>query len=242
MPQPLWDFRENVVTAWAILRQVVLATESHETDLKAVREAFGLGTGFADPELKEFNLADATMPVSATRYLELVAPIAPEGPVHSWLTKAGPRGGFTLSVQHPDPDGVRARCAELGVRVPIDAVAFGHTVLQLHPKDVGLVLEIDGIDDPDTWFWDDIDPGPEARAGIDEIVGVEMTAEDPVAMATLWTKIMDLPEQVDTTSVDLGGTTVRFVAGTPSAHWNILVRRSGAADDPSLPGITFTLV
>lgn len=230
------------MTAWAILRQVVLATTTHESDLATVRESFGLGAGFDDPELKKLNLADATMPVSAGRYLEFVAPISPEGPVHAWLSKSGPRGGFTLSVQHPDTDGVRARCAELGVRVPIDTVAFGHPVLQLHPKDVGLVLEIDGIDDPDVWFWDDIDPGPEEDATVEAIVGVEITVEDPVAMATRWRTIMDLPEQADPSTLDLGGCTVRFVAGMASADWNILVRRRGEAKDPSLPGITFTLV
>ncbi|MBN9619352.1 MAG: hypothetical protein J0H43_06420 [Actinobacteria bacterium] len=227
---------------WAVLRQVVVATTSHQSDLRAVRAAFGLGEGFADPELKRLNLADATMPVSAGRYLEFIAPIEDTGPVASWLAKVGPRGGFTLSVQHPDPDGVRARCAEQGVRVPIDDVAFGRTVLQLHPKDVGLVLEIDGIPERDVWFWDDIDPGPEPGARVDEILGVEIAVADPAAMAARWTAIMNLPEPVEATTLDLGGPTVRFVPGGPSADWTILLRRSGEAVDPALPGISFRLV
>ncbi len=230
---------------WAILRQVVIATGSHESDVAAVRAAFGLGAGFDDPELKTLNLADATMPVSTSRYLEFVAPIEDSGPVASWLGKVGGRGGYTLSVQHPDPDGVRSRCAELGVRVPIDEVAFGHTILQLHPKDVGLVLEIDGIANPDEWFWDDIDPGPEPGAQVDEILGVEMAVADPVGMAALWVKIMDLPAPAEPTVLDLGGATVRFVSGGPSPDWTVLLRRSSGSDsagDPALPGITFRLV
>ena len=227
---------------WAYLRQVVVATNSHDADVHAVRTAFGLGQGFDDPELKNLNLADATMPVSATRYLEFVAPITGDGPVASWLAKVGPRGGLTLSVQHPDPDAVRARCAGLGVRVPIDEIAFGRQVLQLHPKDVGLVLEIDGISDRDVWFWDDIDPGPEPDARIDEIIGVEIAVADPQAMAALWVKILGIPEPSEPTVLDLGAT-VRFVAGGPSPDWTILVRSAnGDAGDPGLPGITFRLV
>ncbi|TWE07890.1 VOC family protein [Rudaeicoccus suwonensis] len=229
------------MTAWAVLRQVVLATGTINDDVAVVRQAFGFGAGFADPELRKLNLADATMPVSSTRYLEFVAPIEATGPVHAWLAKTGPRGGFTLSVQHPDPDGVRARCAEAGVRVPIDDVAFGRTVLQLHPRDVGLLLEVDGIPEPDVWFWDDVDPGPEPGAGVDEIVGVDITVDDPESMTALWARILDV-EPSDSTAFDLGGSTVRFVAGAPSADWNIQLRSSGGSDLPDLPGITFTLV
>ncbi|MGN6609713.1 MAG: hypothetical protein ACTHMS_22215 [Jatrophihabitans sp.] len=226
---------------WAYLRQVVVATTSHDADLRTVRAALGLGAGFDDPELKKMNLADATMPVSATRYLEFVAPIVDEGPVASWLAKTGPRGGYTLSVQHPDPDAVRARCHEAGVRVPIDELAFGRQVLQLHPKDVGLVLEIDGIPERDVWFWDDIDPGPEPNARVDEIVGVEIAVADPEAMAALWVRILGIPEPTHPTVLDLGAT-VRFVPGGPSPDWTILLRSRGDAVDPALPGITFRFV
>ena len=127
-------------SGWAKLRQVVVATTEHDADIAALRKAFGLGEGFADPGLKEISLVDATLPVSAERYLELVGPTDEQSPVGRWLAKIGGRGGFVLSVQHPDPDGVRSRATELGVRVPIDELAFGRTVLQLQPKDVGLVL------------------------------------------------------------------------------------------------------
>ena len=230
-------------TSWAKLRQVVIATTDHDADTEAVRKAFGLGQGFADPELDKISLVDATMPVSAQRYLEVVGATDGVGPVGKWLAKVGGRGGFVLSVQHPDPDGVRSRAAQLGVRVPIDELAFGKTVLQLHPKDVGLVLEIDGIADPDEWFWDDINPGPEADAGVDEIIGVEIPVADPVAMNTLWHQLMDLGEPVLPDQVDLGGAYVKFVDGGPSADWTVVLRTSSAdAVDPGLAGISFRLV
>ncbi|HVQ94075.1 MAG TPA: hypothetical protein VMU51_23755 [Mycobacteriales bacterium] len=231
------------MSSWAILRQVVIGTTTHEQDTAAVRAAFGLGTGFDDPELKEMNLVDATMPIAPGRYLEFVAPVTPEGPVASWLAKVGGRGGFVLSVQHPDAAAVRTRAAELGVRVPIDMLAFGRIVLQLHPKDVGLVLEVDGIDDPAVWFWDSIDPGPDPSAYVDDIVGVEVPVADPAATAAQWRRLLDLPEPAEPTVLDLGGPTVRFVDGGPSSNWTVLLRRASAsATDPGLPGITFRLV
>ncbi len=123
--------------SWAILRQVVIATADHAADVAAVRSAFGFGEGFGDPELKDLALLDATMPVSGKRYLELIGPENDTAAVTKWLTKIGGRGGYVLSVQHPDPDAVRARALERGVRVPIDTTALGHTVIQLHPQDVG---------------------------------------------------------------------------------------------------------
>ncbi|MET3807726.1 hypothetical protein ABIB25_004753 [Nakamurella sp. UYEF19] len=229
--------------SWAKLRQVVIATTEHYADTTAVRTAFGLGEGFADPELKKISLADATLPVSAERYLEIVGSTEEQGPVGKWLGKIGGRGGFVLSVQHPDPAGVRARAAELGVRVPIDELAFGKVILQLHPKDVGLVLEIDGIADPAEWFWDDINPGPEPGAAIDEILGVEVPVADPAAMNLLWHRLMDLGDPVESDLVDLSVAYVRFVPGGPSADWTVVLRTaSSAAADPGLAGITFRLV
>ena len=228
---------------WAKLRQVVIATTDHDGDLRSVRDAFGLGEGFADDELAELSLADATLAVSAERYLEFVSPTG-EGALARWLAKIGGRGGYVLSVQHPDPDGVRARALEAGIGIPIDQKAFGHTILQLHPRDLGLVLEVDGIDDPAVWFWDDIDPGPEPGAGVDEVLGVEVPVADPESMVRLWVDLLELAAPESPDELDLGGAFVRFVAGGPSPAWTVHLRRSPGhtVSAPDLPGIAFELV
>jgi len=231
---------------WAVLRQVVIATNDHAADVTAVRAAFGLGSGFGDPELKELALLDATMPVSDKRYLEIIGPENDSAAVTKWLNKIGGRGGYVLSVQHPDPDAVRARALARGVRVPIDTTALGRVVIQLHPQDVGLLLEVDGIADRSQWFWDDIDPGPEPGALIDAIVGVEVPVAEPAATRALWLDLLGLGEQRSPDAIDLGGIQVRFVPGGPSADWTVLLRRAGDGGDravePALPGITFRLV
>jgi hypothetical protein len=186
---------------------------------------------------------DATLPVAPGRYLEFVAPTDDTISFAKWLSKIGGRGGYVLSVQHPDPAAVKARAEARGIRVPIDVEAFGKPVIQVHPKDVGLLLEVDGITDPSVWFWDDIDPGPEPGAGVDDIIGVEVPVDDPVAMTTLWHELLDLGEPANPSEVDLGGITVRFVAGGPSHEWTVILRRANErAVDPGLPGVTFRLV
>lgn len=231
-------------SSWAILRQVVVATTDHDGDLAAVRQAFGFGKGFEDPQLAELDMVDATLPVSKDAYLEFIAPTSDRAAMSNWLTKIGGRGGWVLSVQHPDPAAVKQRALAEGIRVPVDMEAFGKPVLQLHPKDVGLLLEVDGITDPRAWFWDDINPGPEAGATVDEIIGVTIQVADPVATAAQWRHLLDLGEQAAPDTVQLGGPWVRFVPGGPSAEWTVLLRRAPGATvtAPVLPGIKFELV
>jgi hypothetical protein len=233
--------------SWAVLRQVVIATAEHDDDLAVVRQAFGLGSGFADPGLAERFMDDAILPVSTQTYLEFIAPTNDKAAVFKWLTKIGGRGGYVLSIQHPDVPGVRARALAAGVRIPIDVEVFGYQVIQLHPQEVGVLLEVDGIADPAVWFWDEFNPGPEPGAGIDEIIGVEVPVADPTAMATLWRDLLDLADSGSSDELLLGGGWVRFVPGGPSADWNIVLRRADndagkAATAPSLPGVRFELV
>lgn len=235
----------TTTATWAKLRQVVVATTDHAGDTAAVRSAFGLGTGFADPEVAEMFLVDATMPVSETGYLEFVAPLDERAAVTKWLTKIGGRGGYALSVQHPDPAGVKARAERAGVRIAADVEVFGYNIVQLHPRDVGLLLELDGIADPQVWFWDDVDPGPEPGAAVDEIVAVHVPVADPAATTALWHELLGLDGPSVPDEIDLGGTRVRFVAGGPSAEWTIQLRRASSGADPAvpeLPGVHFELV
>ena len=35
---------------------------------------------------------------------------------------------------------------------------MGHDIIQLHPLDVGVLLELDAFLPRDAWFWDDLPP------------------------------------------------------------------------------------
>ena len=80
-----------------------------------------------------------------------------------------------LSTQVPSLDGVKERAAEHGVRVAVETQAMGHDIIQLHPLDVGVLLELDAFLPRDGWFWDDLPAAQAARTGI---VAVDVHATD----------------------------------------------------------------
>ncbi|MFI5915903.1 hypothetical protein [Dactylosporangium sp. NPDC051541] len=209
---------------WALLRQVVLATADIAADDHFLREHYGLGTGFADPELAAIGMADDTLALAGGSYLELVAPLWPDVSIARWLAKRGP-GGYALSVQHSDPLAARDRALALGVRVVADQLVMGHPIVQLHPADVGLRLELDGIADRDAWFWDGLGVDPSPHALIDDVVAVEVPVPDPEATVKQWAQILGYDAAAADT-IDLGGRTVRFRPADEHSRWTITLLRS----------------
>jgi hypothetical protein len=202
------------MTHWAILRQVVLGVADIEVAAKELREELGLGQGFEDPMLADIGLADHTVRVGPVAHLELVAPLHDDVSIAHWLAKGGP-GGYCLSIQVSDVDERIAAAERLGIRLVADLPVDGHRVAQLHPADMGLLVELDGIADPDVWFWDAIEvPEPEAPQVVD-VLAVEVSSPDPRAQAERWSALFDVPVEVvdGTTQLRLGSRTVRFVAG-----------------------------
>ena len=118
----------------AELRQVGFATLDHAAAVRTATELLALGPGFGDPLLAERGLAEV-----------------------------GGSSGWVLSTQVPSLDGVKERAAEYGVRVAVETQAMGHDIIQLHPLDAGVLLELDVFLPRDAWFWDDL---PEARAAL----------------------------------------------------------------------------
>ena len=73
----------------------------------------------------------------------MLAPVTPGHSVARWLGRVGGSSGWVLSTQVPSLDGVKERAAERGVRVAVETRAMGHDIIQLHPLDVGVLLELD---------------------------------------------------------------------------------------------------
>lgn len=198
---------------WAILRQLVLAGADAVASGEQIAERLRLPAGFADPELAEIEIADYVMPVGPQKYLEVVGPMSERAYIKRWLDKVGGSGGYCLSVQVPDVAACAERAAELGVRMPVDTVVMGHRLLQLHPADAGILLELDGISDPGEWYWDDVTPGPRADAVITDIVGAQVGVPDPVATTGQWAHIIGL-DAIGPTSLDFSGCRIDFVERT----------------------------
>lgn len=187
---------------WAELRQVGFASLDHATAVRTATDLLALGPGFGDPLLDAMGLADFTAPVGPDTYVEVLAPATPDHSVARWLRRVGGASGWVLSTQVPSLDGVRDRAAAHGVRVAVETEAMGHRIVQLHPLDVGVLLELDEFVPREAWFWDELPGARAAHAArtskADDIVAVDVavdTASDPgapAAMARTWAAIIGI--------------------------------------------------
>jgi len=205
------------MTAWADLRQVVIATDDHDGMSAVIRGELRLGAGFGDSELDAFGIADDTMAVGAHTFLELVSPTTPDHPMAQFLAARGGTSGYLLSVQVSDVDACIARCESDGVRITHSQLVHGHRIAQLHPGDMSFGVELDGIPTRGEWFWDSLPVDRPADARVDDIVGVELAVKDPGAAAVRWSVVLGLRVGADGTSIDLGDRVVRFVPRGPAS-------------------------
>ena len=206
---------------WAELRQVGFATLDHAAAVRTATDLLALGPGFGDPLLAALHLADFTAPVGPDTYLEVLAPTTSDHAVARWLSRVGGASGWVLSTQVPSLDGVKERAAERGVRVAVETRAMGHDIIQLHPLDVGVLLELDAFLPRDGWFWDDLPEAQAARAArttkADDILAVDVAVGDPgdpAAMARTWAAIIGIEPPVPTAdgaALAFGHRTIRFV-------------------------------
>jgi hypothetical protein len=218
---------------WAELRQVGFATLDHEADVRAATELLGLGSGFGDPLLATLQLADFTAPIGPDTYVEVLAPTTAEHSIARWLNRVGGSSGWVLSTQVPSLDGVKERAAEHGVRIAVETQAMGKDIIQLHPLDVGVLLELDAFLPRHQWFWDDMPAAQAAQASrstkVDDIVAVDVAVADPAAMAATWAAIIGLEPPAETAetaetsgttgtadgaTIAFGRRTIRFVPAT----------------------------
>ena len=119
------------------MTQTQWADLAHEAAVRAATELLELGSGFDDPLLAAWHLADFTAPIGPDTYLEILAPTAPDHSMTRWLSRVGGASGWVLSIQVPSLDGVNERAAEHGVRIAVQAQAQGRRIVQFHPLDKG---------------------------------------------------------------------------------------------------------
>lgn len=202
-------------TGWSIMRQVVIGAEDLDTTSKELRDTLGLSAGFADPLLEDIGLADETIRVGPETHLEIVAPLNDAASINGWLAKGGGGGGYALSIQVPDAASLVANAEKAGVRVAADVEAYGRRIVQLHPGDMGLLVEFDEIPEPDQWFWDDIETETPAAPVVDDVLAVDVQSPDPTAQAEQWAAVfgVELDEWDDVPRIALGDRHVNFVQG-----------------------------
>jgi hypothetical protein len=213
-----WARNQWARNQWAELRQVGFAALDHAAAVQTATDLLALGPGFGDPLLAAMHLADFTAPVGPDTYVEVLAPTTPDHSVARWLRRAGGSSGWVLSTQVPSLDGVKERAAEHGVRIAVETEAMGHRIVQLHPLDVGVLLELDEFLPREAWFWDDLPAARAAHAArtskADDIVAVDVAAGDSAAMARTWAAVIGIDPPAataDGATLAFGRRTIRFV-------------------------------
>jgi len=221
------------------LRQIALVAEDLEAAADSLGDVLGLGAPFPDPGVGEFGLANAVFPVGDT-FLEVVSPVRDGTTARRLIERRGGDGGYMVIVQSQSPAEDRARVERLGVRIvwSIDLPDAG--AIHLHPRDVGgAILSLDRMDPVESWKWG----GPNWEANVEtgrcaEIVGAEVQAEDPAAMAARWAEVSGSTVREESAGVHLlefdEGGFVRFHGdrdGRGEGVSGLVIRPSAGGED-----------
>ena len=199
------------------IRQFVVVARDLESVVEDFQSVLGIEVGFNDPQVKEFGLRNAVMPVGDT-FLEVISPIDPNATAERYLKRRGGDGGYMLIVQSEALDRDRARFAELGVRTIWKADLPQIRGTHLHPKDTGgTLLSVDDATPPESWQW----AGPQWKSHVrtdvvSSIKAAELQSDDPKALARRWSEVLGKStREVDGNQVmDLDGGAIRFVKET----------------------------
>lgn len=173
------------------LRQIALVGKDLDAARAEIVGVLGLGEAYADPGVRKYGLHNQVWPVGDT-FLEVVSPTEEGTTAGRLLDKRGGDGGYMVILQTGDLAEARARVAAKGVRVVDqfdgDGVAFTH----LHPKDVGgAILSIDAMEPRERWEWGGKHWQENVKTDVSlAIVGAELQAEDPEAMAKRWAEVL----------------------------------------------------
>lgn len=176
------------------IRQVVLAAHTLAPIVDDLEAVLGVQVAFRDPQVAEFGLHNAVMPVG-DQFLEVVSPIRIGTAAGRLLERRGD-SGYMILLQTDDLDRCRARLDKLAVRVVWSAAYPDIRAVHLHPKDIGgTIVSLDQPDPPASWRWG----GPEwqkfvSHNGARSILQIDIEAVDPETMAHRWTQVLGLPD------------------------------------------------
>ncbi|MFC7505754.1 VOC family protein [Nocardioides sp. GCM10030258] len=200
-------------TSMLRIRQAVLVARDLDTAVPALRAALPLGDPFHDPEVAQFGLRNAVMPLGDT-FVEVISP-GEEGTAGGrHLERIGGDGGYMVMFQVDDIAAARARIEQLRLRVIYELDRDGDTDVHLHPADLpGAIVAIDRMEHPGSWRWagpswiattpDEIGPG--------RVTGATLTAREPTKLASTWAAALGTEAEGDRIALD--GGELRFIAG-----------------------------
>jgi hypothetical protein len=194
------------------LRQIALVGADLAACAKDIEAVLGVRNPYDDPGVGTYGLRNAVWAVGNT-FLEVVSPKQPGTTAGRLIEKRGGDGGYMVILQVRDLAAARKTAADAGARIVEQIDRDGVAATHYHPRDVGgAILSLDWMDPWERWEWGG--PNWEANAvpGM-AIVGAELQAEDPAAMAGRWSEALGRPAERDggLWRIALEGSEVRFV-------------------------------
>jgi hypothetical protein len=172
------------------IRQLALVAHERDRIVEDLQAVFDLGEPFEDPGVSTFGLENAVFAIGDT-FLEVVSPAEHDTSAGRFLARRGGDGGYMVILQTEGLAARRETLAEIGVRVVWEIAFDDIATLHLHPRDTGgAILSIDEAHPASSWRW--AGPDWEKRQPsrlAQRIVGAEIEAEDPAAMAARWSEI-----------------------------------------------------
>ena len=195
------------------IRQAVLVARDRDAAVSALRAQLPLGDPFNDPEVAQFGIHNAVMPLGDT-FVEVIAPVEEGTAAGRHLERVGGDGAYMVMFQVEDIVAARARIRDLGVRTVYDLEREGDHDIHLHPGDVpGAIVAIDSMRLPESWRW----AGPKwiaaapAEQGPGRVTGATVTAREPAALAKTWAAALGV--DADGERIALDGGELLFVQG-----------------------------
>lgn len=194
------------------LRQIALVGADLAAVSADIEAVLGVCNPYDDPGVGHYGLRNGVWAVGQT-FLEVVSPNQEGTTAGRLLDKRGGDGGYMVILQVRDLAAARATAAAAGARIVDQIDRDGVAATHYHPRDVGAaILSIDWMDPWERWEWGG--KGWEANAVPGQaIVGAELQANDPAAMAARWSEVLGRPVERsgETWRIALEDSEIRFV-------------------------------
>jgi hypothetical protein len=216
------------------IRQIALVARELEPVVADLCAVFDLEVSFRDPGVAEFGLHNAVMPVGDT-FLEVVSPVREDTTAGRFLERRRGDGGYMVILQSDDLAADRRRAEALKVRVVWEVALPDIATIHLHPRDLGgALVSVDQPRPASAWRWAGPSWERRMRTGVvKRIVGAELQAADPAAMARRWAEIFGRSaawDGADVHEIALDEGRLRFVPPRDKRGDGIAVVELEAAD------------
>jgi hypothetical protein len=183
---------------WTRLKQVALVAHHLQPVLDDLRAVLGLEVSFRDPFVRQFDLANAVLPIGH-QFLEVVAPLEEGTTAGRYLERRNDDGGYMVITHCEDTSFADRQVDRLGLRTVLAlSTGDGFECRQLHPRDTGgSFLETDhqpGAEDA-SGPWHPAGPDWQRAVRTDLVTGIRsvgVQSADPAAVARRWAEVLDL--------------------------------------------------